>query len=227
MKRVLIWLLAVLATIAATWFLLAFLPQSPFRDDFIPNFSATLLGVVLGIPVALSLNASQAREEQVKQAQRAREVRNKRARQLIKMLQFSLTTSDAFLQSVGKNLAPGRVIYANLDLEQLEATSSLKYELIEDLAVSGHLDVARYDLLFIRRLMDLHLQISFGPLRVSQDEAAVRSEQAAVVERILDHIPRTREAMAEAQKRMTAYLATLSSEDKSSPKQDTVPTDAT
>jgi hypothetical protein len=197
-KRVLPWFALVLILLLATWLVFRLLPPTAFRDNFIGNFGATLLGVIVGIPVALSINASQAKQEEQRRAEDASRERRARATQYLKMVQLSLANSLTFLDYVMAQLAPGRIIYSNLDIEQLESTAALKYEIIDDLAICGNLDLVRYDLRHISRLMDLNLTMSFGAFRAAVGEAAFLAEQKTVVTRIRDFIPDTREAVLHA-----------------------------
>jgi len=205
-RRLVPWIVLLLLLLVATWLVFMLLPTSAFRDNFIANFSATLLGVIIGIPIALTINASQTREEERRRAEGASRHRRARAIQYLKMVQFSLVNSITFLDYVERQLAPGRVIYSNLDIEQLESTAALKYEIVDNLSICGSLDVVRYDLRYISRLMDLNLTMSFGAFRAAVGDTAFFAEQNAVVTRIQDFIPNTRKSVENALALIGTYL---------------------
>jgi len=213
MQRTVPWIALALAILFATWVLFQFLPATPFRDNFIADFSATLLGVVIGVPVALAINRSQIKQGEDTRQTEALKNRGEKASQYLKMLQLSLNTCLTFLDHVQARLTPGSVIYPSLDIEQLESTSALKYEILDDLSLCGMLDVARYELRFISRLLDLNLTMSFGGFRAAVGEAIFRSEQAEVVRRIQQQIPDAKKALQLALGKIAANLPPSSSGD--------------
>ncbi|HLC33829.1 MAG TPA: hypothetical protein VJJ70_02370 [Anaerolineales bacterium] len=173
----------------AAWGTMTLLPQSGFRDSFLGNFWATVIGVAIGVPIALALNRRLQQDEDTSRLQQSKLETDRRTTQYLKMLQLSLLTNATFLDLIAQRLLPGTVIYSNLDLEHLESTASLKYQLIDDIVLNGTIDSIRFNLRFISRLMDLNVQLSFGPFRAAMGETAFLSEQTAIINRIRTTVP--------------------------------------
>ena len=185
-----LWLLAIVLALVAVYVLFQVTATTPFRDVFLGNLLATLIGIVIGIPVALALAQRQQSAEQKATAKQEEERASERKRQFLNMIQLSLATNSSFLRSVADRLIPGSVIYPNLDIEQLEATSSLKYEIIDDLRLNAQLDLVRFNLRFIRRLLNLSLDLSYSQQRFSLDANDYLDEHGRIVERIQKEIPK-------------------------------------
>jgi hypothetical protein len=194
----LIWLAIFFLGLLAVHLILEALPASPFRDLFLGNMLATITGVVIGIPVALALTRHQQRAEANAIAKQAERQAAQRKTQFLKMIQFSLAGNASFLQNVAKNLSPGAAIYPNIDMEQLEATASLKYEIIGNLRLSGQLDLVRFHLRLIRRLLDLSLEFLYSHDRFALEPAVFLKEHKGIVDRIQDQIPRALEVIGDA-----------------------------
>lgn len=195
------WLLSaavLLILLMAVNFLFQKTAASPFRDLFLGNLLATIMGVVIGIPVALELTRRQQRAEEEAIVAEGERRATQRRTQYLKMMQFSLVTNATFLRSVAKNLKPGRAIYSNLDIEQLEATASLKYEIIDDLKLSAQLDVVRFNLRFIRRLLNLSLDFSYSHDRFALKPDVFLMEHKRIVDKVQEHIPRALETVTDA-----------------------------
>ena len=197
-----VWLIALVVAVAAVYVLFQITSSTPFRDVFLGNLLATAIGIVIGIPVALELARRQQAAEQTATTQREEERAADRRRQFLNMIQLSLATNSSFLRSVADRLVPGSVIYPNLDIEQLEATSSLKYEIVDDLRLNAQLDLVRFNLRFIRRLLDLSLDLSYSQQRFELDANEYLDEHGRIVERIQKEIP-------EALKNITDAAATI------------------
>ncbi len=190
------WLLAAaifLIVLLAVYFLFQKIAPSPFRDLFLGNLLATIMGVVIGVPVALELTRRQQRAEDKAIAEERERRATERSTRYLKMIQFSMLTNTSFLQNVAANLRPGSVIYPNLDIEQLEATASLKYEIIDDLRLNGQLDVVRFNLRFIRRLLDLSLDFSYSHDRFALEPDVFLEEHKRIVDRVQREIPKALE----------------------------------
>jgi len=207
MRAVVISLAAVAIPILATWLGLQFLPQSNFRDAFLPNFSATALGVVLGIPVALALNRAQVKQEEAAKVAADERRRSVRAVQYLKMLQFSLSASLQFLSRIEANLQPGTIIYSNLDNEQLESTAALKYEILDDLSLAGSLDVVRFHIRYMSRLLDLYVNMSFGGLRSAIGDSGMLRQQELIIAEIHRGMPDTRNAIDDALAKVASFIS--------------------
>ena len=201
------WLVAVILGLVAANALLYWLPTSPFRDLFLGNLLATVLGVVVGIPVALELT----RRQQLGEAKAESEAREATAAarriRFLKMIQFSLLTNVSFLENVAKNLKPGAAVYPNVDMEQLEATASIKYEIIDDLGLAGRLDHVRFHLRFITRLLDLSLEFLYSQSRFDLEPDEFLVEHGRIVDRIQEQIPRATEVITDAANAIADALA--------------------
>ena len=61
-----------------------------------------------------------------------------------------------------RELNPEPVIFYNVDIQLLEGTCSLKYEIIDNLDLNRQLDSIRYELLHLHRKFELQLEIEFS-----------------------------------------------------------------
>jgi len=74
-----IWLLVVSGLIATVWIAFERIPQSPTRDSFLGNLLATIIGIFVGIPIALEVNEYQTKLQA--KTKRLEEEHDKRERQ--------------------------------------------------------------------------------------------------------------------------------------------------
>jgi len=195
------WLLSAavfLIGLIVVYFLFQVVPAVPYRDLFLGSLFATIMGVVIGIPVALELTRRQRRTEEKAIVEEGERRATQRMTQYLKMTQFSLSTNATFLRNVAKNLKPGHAIYSNLDIEQLEATASLKYEIVDDLMLNARLDIVRFNLRFIRRLLDLSLDFSYSHDRFALKPDVFLMEHKRIVDKVQGHIPRALETIIDA-----------------------------
>lgn len=166
-----------------------------FWQNFVSNSLATLLGVVVGIPVALFIdrlvNQWQAKEEIRKQKERLQQ----RKSQLLQTIKETLQKNLALVEQMEKELTPEAVIFYNVDVQLLEGTSSLKYELIDNLELNRQLDSIRYELLHLHRKIELQLDIEFSTYKAMRNYIAKRTE---LVGAILAHLPRIKQEISSA-----------------------------
>lgn len=146
-----------------------------FWQDFTSNGLATLLGVVVGIPVALAIN------RKFESGNRRRKLAD-----LLGLYQETLQENRDRLDGIARALKPGVVMFSNVDVLLLEATASLKYEYIDDPELNKRLDELRYELQHIHGLMALQLEIEYGAYRSMSGYTETR---ALLVESIQEPIP--------------------------------------
>ena len=63
-KLVLYWIAVIAIGIFGAWFCFNHVPQSAFRDSFLGNLLATIIGVIAGIPIALWVSRLQQDEQE-------------------------------------------------------------------------------------------------------------------------------------------------------------------
>jgi hypothetical protein len=116
------------------------------------QLTATFFGALLGIPSGMALYSWTA----------LRSKREKR-RQFLVMMKAALAKNYGLLKQMEQDIeGPGKVLYYTLDTSVLEATSSIKYELIDDLSVNQEIDGIRYELLHIQRKLQIHTETAFN-----------------------------------------------------------------
>jgi uncharacterized membrane-anchored protein YhcB (DUF1043 family) len=172
-----------------------FIFASNFWQDFLSNSLATLLGVVIGIPVALIIDRFVTKNKDKKEISKQREELRLRKRQLLNLFRDSLQKNLSLVEQMEKELTPNIVIFYNVDTQLLESTSSIKYENIDDLNLNQQLDSIRYELIHLHRKIDLQLDIEYSAYRAFGNYLESRTK---IIEVITAHIPKVKQEILDA-----------------------------
>lgn len=174
------------------------MPSHSFFDvTFWQQLVATLIGVMIGVPIALWVNRLQERRE----ARGREEVTRRRKEQLV----IALTTEVTFGQTLAAEMLdalskPGKIVVGELDTAVLDATASLKYELL-DVPLCDALDKLRYYMKGANRFVDQQLRLFHDPatktteiVRTGQPTVTMYDEMMpAVQSRLRDALTKVRE----------------------------------
>jgi hypothetical protein len=166
-----------------------------FWQNFVSNSFATLLGVILGIPVAFFLDRKINQRQEQQEIAKQQEILSQQKAQLLQTLKESLQKNLTLVEQMESELKPETVIFYNVDTQLLEGTSSLKYEIIDDLDLNRQLDSIRYELLHLHRKVELQLEIEFSAYKAMGNYTAKRKQ---LVETIIAHLPRIKEEIKNA-----------------------------
>ncbi len=166
-----------------------------FWQNFVSNSLATLAGVVVGIPVALLIDRLVSKWQAKEEFNRQKEAAQRRKIQLLQTLKDALQKNFALVEQIEKELSPEAVIFYNVDLQLLEGTSSLKYELIDNLELNQQLDSIRYELIHLHRKIELQLDIEFSSYKAMGNYMAKRRQ---LVGAITMHLPRIKKEISDA-----------------------------
>jgi hypothetical protein len=136
--------------------------EPSFWDNFLANFLATILGAIVGVPLALAadrfISARKAREELKAKVAIAHERRS----QLLTLLRDSVTMNLQLLLKMQKEVTPSSVLFYNVDTSLLDATASLKYEVIDNLELNRLLDAFKHSLLILHRKIELQVDMQYS-----------------------------------------------------------------
>jgi len=127
-----------------------------FDKAFWQQFVTMVAGLVVGIPVALWINRLQVRAEKHKE----RELESERRRTLLEALVDRISFNQAFIRDAETKFEK-IVILENVDLGILDATATLKYELLDDFELCKKLDDLRFHLTQVHCKLDLLLRMYF------------------------------------------------------------------
>jgi len=101
-----------------------------FWQDFVSNTLATVLGVLVGIPVALWVDRLVAHWQEAREVSQKQVLAAQRRHQLLQMLREALQKNHDLVVQMEQELRPETLIFYNVDTQLLEATSSIKYEIL-------------------------------------------------------------------------------------------------
>jgi hypothetical protein len=124
------------------------------RADQFWSIFGTFLGAVLGIPAGFYVNrwsskhADRERKEQLFHA----------IRQAVEHNYALITEIECWINKQG-------TLFFNVDLTVLDATASLKYELLGDIPLCRKIDRVRFELAHLARKVDLVLEITHDPMK--------------------------------------------------------------
>jgi hypothetical protein len=94
-----IWGILTLLGFSISWIIMSTLPQSAFRDAFLGNWLATIVGVIAGIPIALWLSRMQQSEQDKEEARKHDDEALARKRKIIRLVKKELVYNLNILQS--------------------------------------------------------------------------------------------------------------------------------
>lgn len=181
----LIWLSLFVAVNIVCGVVYCLLPASAYRDNLLGNEIATILGVIIGIPVGIGIyNYQQKLSSEELQKAKAR-----RKRIYLKEVYLNLILNRTIIASIESGLDTGNVIYANVDVQLLESSSGIKHEILDDFALSGKLDSILSSLLHFHRLMDLQLQLAFDYFGRINSPQATHRERDDIIKAIREWTP--------------------------------------
>lgn len=124
-KRWLPWFVLVALLFSGVWFFYERIPKSDTRDTFFGNLLATIIGVFIGIPIALEVNRYQsASQEKQEEATRAQE-RLARKQRILNLVEQELIYNRDLLSAMveKQKSAPAIVTYLGLKNDLWEALS--------------------------------------------------------------------------------------------------------
>ena len=177
-----------------------------FWKDFVSNGLSTLLGVLFGIPVALWLDRLISSRRHAQEMEQACLVSKARRLQFVDMLVETLSKNQQLVTQMKEQLTPGTVIFYNVDTLTLDATSSIKYDIIDDLKLNRLLDSVRFELSHLYRKVELQLEISYGS---NSSRELYEAKRTQLIQAIHDHFPRIERELAEALALLSALRGTL------------------
>ena len=166
-----------------------------FWQNFVSNSLATLLGVILGIPVAFLIDRWVTQWQEKKEIIKESETLQQRKAQLLQTLKDALQKNLDLVEQMERELKPETVIFYNVDTQLLEGTSSLKYEVIDNLDLNRQLDSIRYELIHLHRKVELQLEIEFSAYKAFGNYMERRKQ---LVEAITVHLPRIKQEIKNA-----------------------------
>lgn len=176
-----------------------------FWKDVSSNGLATLLGALVGIPIALWLNRLIDSRRQKADKEMIKSQMVERRKQFSAMLVAALQKNAALVAQMKQQLTPNKVIFYNVDNLVLESTSSLKYELIEDLDLNRLLDSIRYELDHIHKKVELQLETVYSSYRAM---GGFQKNRTQLIQAIIDHFPRVESELHEAITKLNAIRET-------------------
>jgi len=166
-----------------------------FWQDLVSNLLATVLGVVVGIPTALWVDRFLIRRQEEKEATKERALATQRRRQMLQILREALQKNLNLVRQMEGELQPATVLFYNVDTQLLEATSAIKYEILDELELSRLLDSIRYELLHLHRKVELQLEIEYSASKAMTSYGKMRAQ---LVQAIRDHFPRIKDEISQA-----------------------------
>ncbi len=169
--------------------------DTAFWKDFVANATATLLGVAVGIPVALWIDRLVSSWQESKESAKQRITLTLRRNQFLQMLREALNKNLQLVQQMEQELRPDVIIFYNVDMQLLESVSSIKYEMIEDLDLNRLLDSIRYELIHLHRKVELQLEIEYSAYKAMGNYMDRRSQ---LIGAITAHFPRIKQEITEA-----------------------------
>jgi uncharacterized membrane protein len=174
-----------------------------FWQDFVSNSLATLLGALVGIPIALWLNRLLTRWQEHRKTSQEQALAHHRRNQLLQMLRETLQKNRDLILRMEQELRSKTVIFYNVDTQLLDATSSVKYEVLDDLELSHLLDSIRYDLLHLHRRVELQLEIAYSAFKAMDTYRQMRD---SLIQAIHDYFPRIKDEIDQALDMISAQL---------------------
>lgn len=134
------------------WYFIVHIQSQPFVESATDNLFATILGVLVGLPIALEINQRQQAASEYAAAKDRKDERNSRRRKVLKLLQEELQRN---LDGVAERLAP-----IALDEKRAVFTHSLRNQLWLAFADGGELHCVDNPLL-LARLADAYHEIAY------------------------------------------------------------------
>jgi hypothetical protein len=155
-KLVVIWILAIIFGVGVAWLCFNQIPQSGFRDSFLGNLFATVIGVIAGIPIALWVSrVQQNNQENAEKVSKEREAKE-RAIKILRLVKKELEFDVNQLKKQAKGIAEFKEGFITTDGQKDELWNAFsdggELQWINDLQLLDTISMAYYD---IRRVMNL------------------------------------------------------------------------
>jgi hypothetical protein len=164
-----------------------------FWQNFVSNSLATILGVVIGIPVAFFIDRLITQWQEKNEITKQKNALIQRKKQLLQLLSETLQKNLELVEQMESQVKPEFVIYYNVDTLLLESTSSIRYEIIDDLNLNRQIDSIRYELLHLHRKVELQLELSYREFKASGNFMTARTQ---LIGAIIAHIPRVKQEIS-------------------------------
>jgi hypothetical protein len=133
--------------------------------EVITNILGIFLGALIGIPAGLALN--HAWEHRVDSARR---------KQLRSALKETVDKNLYLIEQIKDWLSTsGGTPFFNVDLTLVEATATIKYEILNDIELCREIDTLRFELTHLSRKINVLLELEFNPsarMAVSEPESS-------------------------------------------------------
>jgi hypothetical protein len=165
-----------------------------FWQNLVSTLLATILGVVFGIPVAFFIDRKITQWQEKNEITKQKNALIQRKKQLLQLLSETLQKNLKLVEQMENQVKPEYVIFYNVDTLLLESTSSIRYEIIDDLNLNRQIDSIRYELLHLHRKVELQLEIEYTVFKAMGNYMTTRTE---LIGAIIAHIPRVKQEISD------------------------------
>lgn len=150
------------------------------------GLASTIFGVAFGIPAALwidrHINRNRQKQEQAEEVAKRRE----KERQLLTVIKETLNSNRDLVLEIHRTFNPGVVLSKNVDTTLLDATASVKYEVVSNLELNILIDKIRYELEQLHRTVNMYQEMSFFAVDQQIPPAVSQMRVAAIGKHITD-----------------------------------------
>ena len=158
--------------------------------DFVVTISATVLGVMLGIPVGLAV-------ERYKSDWDKAEERG----YLLSSIDQALATNMDLVDKLATDLRPDRIVHYNVDPFFLAATAEVRYRIIDDLQLNKEIEAIRAELDTIRHMITAQFDLGYGIESRTTNGSELR---ALLLDAIQKRLSKLRELIGKARARIAS-----------------------
>ncbi|MCI0560678.1 MAG: hypothetical protein MN733_19510, partial [Nitrososphaera sp.] len=206
----------VLVSVFVVWLLYQFIPPSGYRDTFLGNLLATLIGVVAAIPIGLEINryTTEIQDQKSREADEGRRI--DRLKWLLTLVKEELKLNASILTNLIRAQEDNDKAHNAYGLkddfwDSITASGDIRW--IDDLDLLDQIGFAYYMLRRIRMLEEKYFDPGFN-MAVSQmrpNQPDVQSYAGVAVVRIVRELcPRALEKVNQAVTLIDEHLAELS-----------------
>jgi|CXWL01.1.fsa_nt_gi uncharacterized membrane-anchored protein YhcB (DUF1043 family) len=164
-----------------------------FWQGAVGNLFATVIGVIVGVPLALWVNSRSSSQQ-----------KNERKIQLIKLLIQTLEKNTNLIEQMQVELKPERVNFYNLDLSLLDSVSSLSFELIDDLKLCTDISNLSYELHHLQTKIELQLETVYS---TAASMSNFMDNRIKLVNSIIEHLTNVLPLLKTIQERLPLLLS--------------------
>lgn len=155
-----------------------------FDTDFFQNLFSNALATLAGVFLALLLDRWVYKKQEEKVQTEQKKISDKRKNEFLQMTWLMLQrNSDILDHIISSGFKVTNAIVLNVDAQYFEVTASLKYEILDDLSLNGHLDMVRADLRQVHDLISLQLETGYS-LKQEGNIAGFISDRAVLMDEI-------------------------------------------